>query len=1141
LADSQFETWLVLAFEANPNLIVIPKLWRQLDLSVAAKVAIPGIDPRPGIRGLCGKATPVVFEPFLQPPRLDTRRSGGGLGNLSRMHRLSSCFPRDWRGPAMHWATTVQEPARSTRYVPGRTVRFSAVWQNTPSVSLPRLAAADSFTCGNLVHLAASIGGSLKPRLPRLAVAVCDSEIPGAPGRLYRMRPRSAVAWPELRAFTLVEPGEVLAIQGHASMPAAALPELTPVLRTLSRPYHMRAGGPIGAARMAPWLSISATPESLLGFASVPPFPRGVVESLEPKYVDRLFRYRPRAGVGADVLLNSLEAACQLFKPEPSIPGARMADTAPDRAEPFKSRPRAGINDPRLPLFENRAPGTSEAAPNLRVIPLSACTVAEISAAPRLLTRAFRMRPRTGVADTTLTAFEALAPTATVSGPAPKMAFVPAPSAGCSPNVVDKLYRMRPRAGVTDPSVANHQLADGTPSTVILHPVISSLVFADSECVPSQLERFYRMRPRTGVDDPSLLALTATPSTTVPFAPALTFTEMHSRAVAATDGKVPPQVEKLFRARPRAAVDDTHAPLESIESRGSVAAAHSRPEAYPNGSFTATETALLLSDRLFRMRPRAGVNDPKAQLQGPDSQNAVAERESKPGAYPGSAFTQRLRAPLATDRLFRMRPRGGVRGSITATLNRPEPLDIAADRAYPATTAGVPMLTQQPIALLRRITAVDGGAEWLATAPAPMSVGTSPLRPSHGQPGCAPEMALELFPADPVNELESDLAPAFLGHYTSPVEDSEIFVMPPVPELHVVHEYNLPHSDRQTRIGPPTASAGTPDMDIDTAEPLDGAMVARSMLACSMVEGFDLFRQSMAIAPGIVHAPAWKRTWNSVRAAFLGRDFGLQPAAWLHAPVFRLATCGVGVLFTVILWSASYAPVSSATARVGTPAPAGTAMLTAFSTTVQRGISERSATDLREDFASGVHEWSGDGDWSSSWNYDDRGGVKPGALAILKTSRGLTDYTVEFLGQIEKKALGFTVRSADTQNYQAVKLVVKRPGPLPVVSIVHYAVVDGKESARQETRLPIQVFDNTIYRIRLSVRDDTFTLAVNDQVVDAWVDNRIAKGGVGFFAGAGESARVYDMRVYHQADALGKALAYIAKKEPQGEKGISQE
>ena len=58
------------------------------------------------------------------------------------------------------------------------------------------------------------------------------------------------------------------------------------------------------------------------------------------------------------------------------------------------------------------------------------------------------------------------------------------------------------------------------------------------------------------------------------------------------------------------------------------------------------------------------------------------------------------------------------------------------------------------------------------------------------------------------------------------------------------------------------------------------------------------------------------------------------------------------------------------------------------------------------------------------------------------------------------------------------------------------------------------------------IRD--FTIVAQGQVVDFWSDNRIRKGGVGFFCGRGEKARVRWVEVSHQYDALGRLCAYLA-------------
>jgi hypothetical protein len=66
------------------------------------------------------------------------------------------------------------------------------------------------------------------------------------------------------------------------------------------------------------------------------------------------------------------------------------------------------------------------------------------------------------------------------------------------------------------------------------------------------------------------------------------------------------------------------------------------------------------------------------------------------------------------------------------------------------------------------------------------------------------------------------------------------------------------------------------------------------------------------------------------------------------------------------------------------------------------------------------------------------------------------------------------------------------------------------------------------YRVRVDVRDQNFTTTVQGQVVDFWSDDRLSRGGVGFFSEKGERARLRWMEVSHQYDALGRLCALLA-------------
>lgn len=191
-------------------------------------------------------------------------------------------------------------------------------------------------------------------------------------------------------------------------------------------------------------------------------------------------------------------------------------------------------------------------------------------------------------------------------------------------------------------------------------------------------------------------------------------------------------------------------------------------------------------------------------------------------------------------------------------------------------------------------------------------------------------------------------------------------------------------------------------------------------------------------------------------------------------------------------------------------------------------ILNRAAIDLTDDFRSGLDAWDSRSNLTSSWSYDASGFVQPGPLALFKPSTDLTDYRFQFLGEIDQKGLGAAFRAANLDNYYAVKLAVVKPGPLPVVRLVRYAVVNGKEERHVEKALPFQVRPDTLYRMAVDVRGSDFTVVAQGQVVDFWSDSRLARGGVGFFCARGEKARVRWVEVSHQYDALGRLCAYLA-------------
>ena len=189
----------------------------------------------------------------------------------------------------------------------------------------------------------------------------------------------------------------------------------------------------------------------------------------------------------------------------------------------------------------------------------------------------------------------------------------------------------------------------------------------------------------------------------------------------------------------------------------------------------------------------------------------------------------------------------------------------------------------------------------------------------------------------------------------------------------------------------------------------------------------------------------------------------------------------------------------------------------------------RAAVDLREDFRNGADGWIVKPGKGSAWAFDGEGSARPGRLAIFKDTIPLRNYRFEFQGQIDAKALGFAFRAADTNNYQAAKLVVVKAGAVPTLALAHYTVIAGK--AGPKTQIPVPIDDarrDTIYKLLVDVQGDNFSVTVNGQLVAAWSDSRFKSGGVGFFADKGEQARLRSLHVIDNQDFLGWLCSQVS-------------
>ena len=191
-------------------------------------------------------------------------------------------------------------------------------------------------------------------------------------------------------------------------------------------------------------------------------------------------------------------------------------------------------------------------------------------------------------------------------------------------------------------------------------------------------------------------------------------------------------------------------------------------------------------------------------------------------------------------------------------------------------------------------------------------------------------------------------------------------------------------------------------------------------------------------------------------------------------------------------------------------------------------LRSRAAVRLSDDFSTGLNSWvpASKSGGNRDWSFKD-GVAHPSRLRLLKDSLRLSNYNIDFAGQIDQKSLSWAFRARDDKNFYAGKLVVAKPGPLPAVDLVRYAMVNGAESRRVRLPLPMIVRPDSVYRVQVAVKGNEFSTVVNGQMVDTWSDDRLRSGGVGFFADAGESASLRYITVTDKDTVLGRILSHF--------------
>ena len=146
----------------------------------------------------------------------------------------------------------------------------------------------------------------------------------------------------------------------------------------------------------------------------------------------------------------------------------------------------------------------------------------------------------------------------------------------------------------------------------------------------------------------------------------------------------------------------------------------------------------------------------------------------------------------------------------------------------------------------------------------------------------------------------------------------------------------------------------------------------------------------------------------------------------------------------------------------------------------------------------------GDSGWVSAWGGDTTGLHKGREITIYQPSLKLSDYRIEFQGQIESNCVAWVFRASDPLNYYAMKLSI----PNGKVLLSKSVVVGGKEMTAGATATSIVGFPGKTYEVRMDVRGSKFTTFVQGEQADTWTDDQLKQGGVGLLNDRGDRAQV---------------------------------
>ena len=170
-----------------------------------------------------------------------------------------------------------------------------------------------------------------------------------------------------------------------------------------------------------------------------------------------------------------------------------------------------------------------------------------------------------------------------------------------------------------------------------------------------------------------------------------------------------------------------------------------------------------------------------------------------------------------------------------------------------------------------------------------------------------------------------------------------------------------------------------------------------------------------------------------------------------------------------------------------------------------------------EDFSAGFSLWDGVEAGPRSWALESGKEAIPNSLALFKPSSGMTDYRLEFSGDVKRNGISWAVRAADHLNYQALEITERKKASEFQLWFTRYKVVAGKEGPRTQVLLHILLPAQSLWLVRMETVGESSTLWIENQIANSWADAGAAPGGsIGFFAAKGDQYILKKVRITPQ-------------------------